>query len=228
MIKFKLGELLAKNGFRQDEVSKATGISKNTLSNIVNNKTTGIQNENLQRLALFLNVEIKDLFDFYPVIYSLESENVQIKKIDRENLKLGSKIFYNSEKFITGISLTLTGESLTSRKFELSITTVSNVFLPSTIAPNATHIVWIDSFQMDKNGLPYVNVPETDNNLGHFLNNIPHQFMNDVKNDFRSFLRNEILGKKSLLWEELLGEYNTENEVLCLLGGVDASKQFIL
>ena len=71
MIKFKLGSLLADMGYRQDDVVKATNISKNTLSNIVNNRTSGIQNDNLEKIALFLNVDISELFEYYPAIISL-------------------------------------------------------------------------------------------------------------------------------------------------------------
>ncbi|WP_447408521.1 helix-turn-helix domain-containing protein [Weissella confusa] len=66
MIRTTLSVLLAERGERQDEISKITGISKATLSNIANNKTAGIQYDNLEALAIYFDISVGELFDFSP------------------------------------------------------------------------------------------------------------------------------------------------------------------
>lgn len=66
MLRTTLSVLMAERGERQDVISTATGISKATLSNIANNKTSGIQYDNLEALAIYFNIPVGELFDFSP------------------------------------------------------------------------------------------------------------------------------------------------------------------
>lgn len=66
MIKFKLKEMMDKREMTIKEVHEVTGISRNTLSNMYNGKTNGIQFENLDKLLGALNCTTEDLLDRLP------------------------------------------------------------------------------------------------------------------------------------------------------------------
>ncbi|MCG7331218.1 helix-turn-helix domain-containing protein [Salinicoccus roseus] len=66
MIKFRLKELMDDKGMTIQEMNQITGISRNTLSNMVNGKTNGIQFENLDLLLDALNCGIGELLEHIP------------------------------------------------------------------------------------------------------------------------------------------------------------------
>lgn len=82
MIRTKLSVLMAEQDIRQDELSARTGISKATLSNVANNKTSGIQYEILDKLALFFNVSPSDFFEYIP--YNIKITGSKNVVVDRK------------------------------------------------------------------------------------------------------------------------------------------------
>jgi len=65
-IKIHLGRLLGERRLRASEVARKTGINKNTLSSLYNEKVSGIRFDTLERLCKFLNCPIGDLIEYIP------------------------------------------------------------------------------------------------------------------------------------------------------------------
>ncbi len=65
-IKIHLGRLLGERRLRASEVARKTGINKNTLSSLYNEKVSGIRFDTLERLCKFLNCSIADLIEYIP------------------------------------------------------------------------------------------------------------------------------------------------------------------
>ncbi len=65
-IKIHLGRLLGERRLRASEVSRKTGINKNTLSSLYNEKVSGIRFDTLEKLCKFLNCFIGDLIEYIP------------------------------------------------------------------------------------------------------------------------------------------------------------------
>jgi len=63
-IRVHLGRLLGERKLRASEVARKTGINKNTLSSLYNEKVSGIRFETLRRLCKFLNCSIGDLIEY--------------------------------------------------------------------------------------------------------------------------------------------------------------------
>lgn len=77
MIKLRLKELMDINGMTIKEVHDKTGISRNTLSNMYNSKTNGIQFDNLDKLVEALNCQVQELVYYTPkaIEFSFKYEN---------------------------------------------------------------------------------------------------------------------------------------------------------
>ncbi len=65
-IKVHLGRLLGERKLRASEVSRKTGINKNTLSSLYNEKVSGIRFGTLGKLCKFLNCSIGELIEYVP------------------------------------------------------------------------------------------------------------------------------------------------------------------
>ena len=65
-IKIHLGRLLGERRLRASEVARKTGINKNTLSSLYNEKVSGIRFDTLERLCKFLNCSIGELIEYIP------------------------------------------------------------------------------------------------------------------------------------------------------------------
>ncbi len=63
-IKIHLGRLLGERKLRASEVSRKTGINKNTLSSLYNEKVSGIRFDTLEKLCKFLNCSIGELIEY--------------------------------------------------------------------------------------------------------------------------------------------------------------------
>ena len=69
MIRYKLKELIAQKSFVEDrrvtleEVSEATGISRNTLSRIANTRGYSTTTDAVDKLCEFFNCEISELME---------------------------------------------------------------------------------------------------------------------------------------------------------------------
>lgn len=63
MIKFKLKEIMEEKGIKIKELNEKTGISRNSLSLLINGKSQGVQFETIEKITRALNIEIDELFE---------------------------------------------------------------------------------------------------------------------------------------------------------------------
>ncbi len=72
MLRYKLKELIAEKEFRErrrvliQEVADATGITRNTLSKMLNQHGASVRTENLDRLCAYFNCRIELLVEYVP------------------------------------------------------------------------------------------------------------------------------------------------------------------
>ena len=66
MLTCNLAVLAAERGFSLTKIAVETGISRTTLSNLVNHHWSGIQAETITALCVYLGVDIGDLLTVYP------------------------------------------------------------------------------------------------------------------------------------------------------------------
>ena len=65
-IKVHLGKLLGERKLHAADVARETGINKNTLSALYNEKISGIRFDTLEKLCKYLNCSISDLIEYLP------------------------------------------------------------------------------------------------------------------------------------------------------------------
>lgn len=79
MIRFRLKEMLAEKGFQEnrrvtlDEVSKATGIHRTTLSKIANQRGYNSGTEQVDRLCAYFDCRVEDIVEYVPLPEQPES-----------------------------------------------------------------------------------------------------------------------------------------------------------
>jgi putative transcriptional regulator len=70
MLRYKLKELIAEKEFRErrrvtvQELAEATGITRNTLSKMLNQHGASVRSENLGRLCAYFHCRIEDLVEY--------------------------------------------------------------------------------------------------------------------------------------------------------------------
>lgn len=69
MLANRLKILLAERDLSIKDTVSETGISRNTLSNIVNNPFANISTENVDKLCNYLEVAPKDFYDYFPWLF---------------------------------------------------------------------------------------------------------------------------------------------------------------
>lgn len=227
MIKFKLGVLLAQMGYRQDDVAQATKISKNTLSNIVNNKTSGIQNENLEKLALFLNVGISELFEYYPAFFSLTiDEKIKESSMITDPFGNVSPIVDDKENCLSGITLSITKNSLEVSKIPLTILSLKN----NGAFGNENHYIALVSSFEDSfvDGIIPDSITNEINNskLNIILADVPNVFLPDIKTKFQDFITNKVIKEYGDEWAKLFPDKN--KKVTVVIGDNAPNKRFII
>ena len=73
MLRFKLNELIAGKEFSErrrvtvQEIAESTGITRNTLSKMLNQHGASVRTDNLDRLCAFFNCAIEQLVEFVPI-----------------------------------------------------------------------------------------------------------------------------------------------------------------
>ncbi|WP_217994449.1 helix-turn-helix domain-containing protein [Vreelandella jeotgali] len=73
MIRFRLKEMLAEKGFQEnrrvtlDEVSKATGIHRTTLSKIANQRGYNTGTEQVDRLCAYFGCRVEEIIEYVPM-----------------------------------------------------------------------------------------------------------------------------------------------------------------
>ncbi|WP_239734158.1 helix-turn-helix transcriptional regulator [Mammaliicoccus sp. H-M33] len=97
MIKFRLKEIMKSKGLKISDLNEATGISRNSLSLLINGKSQGIQFENLEKIASELSVEIGDLFE--RVFNNLEIELDEKEEIYVKKQNVSSKYINSPKRF---------------------------------------------------------------------------------------------------------------------------------
>lgn len=88
MIKVNLAVLMAERGLRITDVSKQTGITRPTLTALVNNTGTAIQFETINKLCMFLKVEPQELLSYIPIDVKIKSHTLDMKN-DTLNIEFG-------------------------------------------------------------------------------------------------------------------------------------------
>lgn len=63
MIKFKLKEIMEDKNIKISDLNESTGISRNSLSLLINGKSRGVQFETLEKIVSALDINIGDLFE---------------------------------------------------------------------------------------------------------------------------------------------------------------------
>jgi len=63
-IKIHLSKLLGERKLRASDVARKTGINKNTLSTLYNEKVSGIKFDTLEKLCKFLDCEVGKLMEY--------------------------------------------------------------------------------------------------------------------------------------------------------------------
>jgi putative transcriptional regulator len=72
MLRYKLKERIAAREFAERrripiiEIAEATGITRNTLSKMLNSFGVGVRSENLDRLCAYFGCRIEDLVEYVP------------------------------------------------------------------------------------------------------------------------------------------------------------------
>lgn len=73
MFRYKLKELIAEKEFRErrrvtvQEIASATGITRNTLSKLLNQHGVSVRSENLDRLCAYFDCPIEQLVEYVAV-----------------------------------------------------------------------------------------------------------------------------------------------------------------
>lgn len=88
MIKFKLREIMEKRNIKISDLHQQTGISRNSLSLLINGKSQGIQFDTLERIIDALNVGVGELLEktFDSLTINIVSSEV-VKEIDLNRLE---------------------------------------------------------------------------------------------------------------------------------------------
>lgn len=77
MIRMRLKEILDNKGISITELHERTGISKNTISLMVNNKSKGIQYDTLNKILNATNVKISDLLEEVTDLYAMHVKSIE-------------------------------------------------------------------------------------------------------------------------------------------------------
>lgn len=100
MIRVNLHMLLAERNMTATQLSKETGISKTTLSNLVNNTSGGIQFKTIDKICMALGIEPKDFFDYSPYLYKVDKRTPAIKLESEYNSHYDNDSTFNLELII--------------------------------------------------------------------------------------------------------------------------------
>lgn len=124
MIKNNLAVILAERGLKMIDVINATGINKNTISSLVNNKASGIQYDTLEKICDFLDITPGELLIRYKFSINVLERDIYFDEID---YKLNVSV--NDESFETIARLTI------DRDPKKTVVTFSGNILPLVMLP---------------------------------------------------------------------------------------------
>lgn len=99
MLRVNLNMLLAERNLTASRLSKDTGISKTTLTALVNNTGKGIQYETIDTICNYLNVTPNDFFDYVPLDYVFDYETQHIDLLgDLEAKMMNNELYLEDVK----------------------------------------------------------------------------------------------------------------------------------
>lgn len=67
MIRYNLNKLLGERNLKISKVFVDTGISRSTLTKIVNNQSSMVQTETIDKLCQYLKIDVSDFFEYIPI-----------------------------------------------------------------------------------------------------------------------------------------------------------------
>lgn len=105
MIEFMLKEIMENRGLKISDLNEATGISRNSLSLLINGKSRGIQFDTLEKITLALNIEVADLFKnvFNELIIKLN--DISVVETYRRSKKFKKKDNFIVKKYAVNCEL---------------------------------------------------------------------------------------------------------------------------
>ena len=192
MLRSRLNVLLAERDLRQDQIAKDTGISKVTISNLVNNKTNGFQYDTLNELSKYLDINPGELFEYYGQDISLNS------KISHINIRDNSEILRTK---ISNFDLEKKNIDYTVEGILCHISKSNNMHIDVPLAINIRDVdgALADGFEVvgtNLDGVIYVYADidrSSSTAFQGFLSDLPMPFRQTVIQSFSSFLSENIL-----------------------------------
>lgn len=107
MLANRLKVLVAERGLMVKDVIENTGISRNVLSNMINNPFANVSNSNLDILCNYFDVKPNDFYDYLPWIFKFEYDCNVLSSVP------SSINEFNKQKGTFGITVKSAGKSLT-------------------------------------------------------------------------------------------------------------------
>lgn len=114
MIRYNLNKLLGERNLKISKVFVDTGISRSTLTKIVNNQSSMVQTETIDKLCQYLKVSPSEFFEYIPIEIDVNTFLNEFNEFTNLGLDLIIKIkdtFHNIEKeFVYTINENKKGE----------------------------------------------------------------------------------------------------------------------
>lgn len=103
----RLKILLAERDLTIKDLMKATGLSRNSLSNMVNNPFANISTENVDKLCNYLEVAPKDFYDYsgWRFDYEWDTKSVPFSQYNQANCCAGIRVTMTSGKLVRSFTL---------------------------------------------------------------------------------------------------------------------------
>lgn len=200
MIRSRLNVLLAERDLRQDQISSDTGISKVTISNIVNNKTNGFQYETLNELAKYLQITPGDLFEYYDQDLSIDLRDKKLAITDYSFLKQSDSIKDSEMSDSEDNMLDISVEGIS---YKISKSGNIHFELPLFLNVQDIDSRLSDGYEVVGTNIDgVISISDQENNrknaFNDFIKNLPMSFKQTVSDMFIDFLRIHILTLESI------------------------------
>lgn len=103
MIRYNLNKLLGERNLKISKVFVDTGISRSTLTKIVNNQSSMVQTETIDKLCQYLKVSPSEFFEYIPLSIDVKMVTNLMDKANRYDWQPGDELllFYDIDMFIT-------------------------------------------------------------------------------------------------------------------------------
>ena len=103
MIRYNLNKLLGERNLKISKVFVDTGISRSTLTKIVNNQSSMVQTETIDKLCQYLKVSPSEFFEYIPLSIDVKMVTNLMDKANKYDWQPGDELllFYDIDMFIT-------------------------------------------------------------------------------------------------------------------------------